>query len=232
MQFATLEWKNGLPFATDFGDIYFSNENGRQETEHVFVQGNQLETRFPHAQAGFNIIETGFGTGLNFFVVATKWLQLAPANSHLTFISTEKYPISYTDMQLACQHWPEFAELQQFFLPHYAQLKAGQNIWRITPQLTLQLWIADVMDALPKVTATADAWLLDGFAPARNPTMWSEHLFKQMARLSKPEISTFSTFTSAGHVRRGLLAAGFEVQKRPGFGKKREMIYGSFRGQP
>jgi tRNA 5-methylaminomethyl-2-thiouridine biosynthesis bifunctional protein len=231
MQFATLEWKDGQPYAPDFGDIYFSSDNGLQETEHVFVQGNALESRFPQALQGFSIIETGFGTGLNFFAVVGKWKQLAPTNARLTYISMEKFPLTTADMQQACACWPAFSEMQQRFLPHYARLQAGENVWQITPHITLQLWIGDVLDSLPQLTDKADAWLLDGFAPAKNPDMWSEWLFTHMARLSKPDSTTLATFTSAGQVRRGLQAAGFEVRKVPGFGRKREMICGVFRGR-
>ena len=230
MQFATLEWKDGQPYAPGFGDIYFSSDNGLQETEHVFIKGNGLESRFPQASQGFIIIETGFGTGLNFFVVAEKWQQLAPADALLTYISLEKFPLAIADMQQACACWPMFSEMQQQFLPHYAQLKTGENTWQITPRITLQLWIGDVLDTLPQLTEKADAWLLDGFAPAKNPEMWNTQLFAHMARLSKLESTTLATFTSAGQVRRGLQAAGFDVRKVPGFGKKREMTCGVFKG--
>ncbi len=235
MQFATIEWKKGeskdsLPYAPAFGDIYFSSDNGLQETEHVFIKGNRLEIRFQQASQGMTIIETGFGTGLNFFAVAEQWQRLAPADARLTYISMEKFPLAIADMQQACACWPMFAELQQQFLPHYAQLKMGENTWQITPQITLQLWIGDALDTLPQLTEKAEAWLLDGFAPAKNPDMWTTQLFAQMARLSKPESTTLATFTSAGQVRRGLQAAGFEVRKVSGFGRKREMTCGVFKG--
>lgn len=232
MQFATLEWKDGQPYAPGFGDIYFSSDNGLQETEHVFIQGNALESRFPQALQGFTVIETGFGTGLNFFALAEKWQQLATTDARLHYISMEKYPLSAADMQQACACWPIFYETQQRFLPHYAQLKTGENTWQITPRITLQLWIGDALETLPALTTPADAWLLDGFAPAKNPDMWNAQLFGQMARLSKPEITTLATFTSAGQVRRNLQAVGFEVRKVPGFGRKREMTCGVFKGHP
>ncbi len=68
-------------------------------------------------------------------------------------------------------------------------------------------------------------WFLDGFAPAKNPDMWTQNLFNAMARLARPG-STLATFTSAGFVRRGLQDAGFTMQKRKGFGRKREMLCG------
>ncbi|HSI28976.1 MAG: FAD-dependent 5-carboxymethylaminomethyl-2-thiouridine(34) oxidoreductase MnmC, partial [Methylophilus sp.] len=81
----------------------------------------------------------------------------------------------------------------------------------------------------------ADAWFLDGFAPSKNPEMWQSPLFDCMARCSRPG-TTFSTFTSAGFVRRGLQGAGFHVKKKTGYGAKREMLSGEWQsaanGQP
>jgi tRNA 5-methylaminomethyl-2-thiouridine biosynthesis bifunctional protein len=70
-----------------------------------------------------------------------------------------------------------------------------------------------------------DAWYLDGFSPAKNPEMWSTDILARVGALSAAG-TTFATFTSAGEVRRGLMAAGFAVQKVPGFGHKREMLVG------
>ena len=72
-----------------------------------------------------------------------------------------------------------------------------------------------------------DAWFLDGFAPAKNPEMWSPALFSIIANLSKPGTS-FSTFTAAGNVRRELTRVGFDVEKIKGYGSKREMLRGNF----
>lgn len=59
----------------------------------------------------------------------------------------------------------------------------------------------------------------------RKPDMWTQNLFNAMARLARPG-GTLATFTSAGFVRRGLQEAGFTMQKRKGFGRKREMLCG------
>ena len=87
----------------------------------------------------------------------------------------------------------------------------------------------DISYALPLISQIADAWLLDGFAPAKNAEMWSSTIFEHITNLSKTN-TTFATFTSASTVRRGLQAAGFEVKKQAGFGKKREMLSGFFAG--
>ncbi|MEI9273886.1 MnmC family methyltransferase, partial [Pseudomonas aeruginosa] len=75
------------------------------------------------------------------------------------------------------------------------------------------------------------AWFLDGSPPAKNPDMWSPVLFAELARLSAPQ-ATLGTFTSAGFVRRGLVEAGFAMQRVPGYGQKREMLSGTYQGPP
>ncbi|MDO9795301.1 MnmC family methyltransferase, partial [Glaesserella parasuis] len=59
----------------------------------------------------------------------------------------------------------------------------------------------------------------------KNPEMWNETLYQQMFRLTQAG-GSFATFTASSNVRRGLQAVGFEVKKRKGFGKKREMLWG------
>jgi tRNA 5-methylaminomethyl-2-thiouridine biosynthesis bifunctional protein len=74
-----------------------------------------------------------------------------------------------------------------------------------------------------------DAFLLDGFAPAKNPDIWADETLNHLARIASGN-STFATFTSASSVRKTLERIGFCVQKYPGFGKKREMLAGYFGG--
>ena len=65
----------------------------------------------------------------------------------------------------------------------------------------------------------------DGFSPAKNPALWSPETLVEVARHTAPG-GTFATYTAAGHVRRALQAAGFQVQRQPGFGTKRHMTAG------
>jgi tRNA 5-methylaminomethyl-2-thiouridine biosynthesis bifunctional protein len=234
MQFANIEWRtseNGLarPYSLDFNDVYFNSEDGLQETEYVFIAHNQLKKRFAALQnSTFTIIETGFGTGLNFLAVAAHWLALAPLSATLHYISIEKYPLNLDDLRRAHETWPQFAVISHEFLQQYANLKDGHNqISMSGSHIDIGLQVDDILTALPKISQIADAWILDGFAPAKNVDMWSDEVFSHLARLSKSD-TTFATFTSAGKVRRGLANAGFKVEKHAGFGKKREMLSGNF----
>ena len=224
---AKLEWRDGQPYASTFQDVYFSSDNGLLETDYVFLQGNALQSRWqtlntPH----FTIAETGFGTGLNFLSAIKLWLEVAPATAMLHYISTEKHPLSLQDLTSALALWPTLAEFSDHLLENYEKLLQGnQALDLFQNRVCLSLLVGDATTQLRQIHEAVDAWFLDGFSPAKNPDMWQTELFQQIVRLSAVG-STFATFTSAGHVRRNLAAAGFNTQKRAGFGKKREMLQG------
>lgn len=228
-----IEWRDGQPYASAFQDVYFSTDNGLEETKFVFLTQNDLTSRFKDLKnANFTIAETGFGTGLNFLSTWQLWSELAPSDSYLHFISVEKYPLSIDDIRLALAYWPTLVDYSQQLLAQYQQLSPGiHQLSFADGKVTLSLLIGDVTEMLPQMNTPIDAWFLDGFSPAKNPDMWSATLFQNMARLSHP-LTTFATFTSAGDVRRGLQAVGFQVIKLAGFGKKREMLRGHFVGIP
>ena len=235
---AQLAWQDGQPFSETFGDVYFSRDCGLDETRHVFLRHNQLAERFAALapQQSFTIGETGFGTGLNFLCAWQCFRQHAPHEARLHFVSVEKYPLTPADLTRALALWPELAPFSGQLCARYSTLGPGWHRYLFdNGRVTLTLIVGDAVEALPKIDATIDAWFLDGFAPAKNPDMWSASLFDAMARFSSPG-ATFSTFTSAGAVRRGLQEAGFQVEKVPGFGNKREMCCGTLiaptRAQP
>jgi tRNA 5-methylaminomethyl-2-thiouridine biosynthesis bifunctional protein len=224
---ATLRWQDGQPFSEHFGDVYFSRDSGLDETRHVFLQHNRLRERWASlSQPHFTIAETGFGTGLNFLCAWQLWRETAPASASLHFVSLERYPLTPDDLQRALALWPSLAHETGQLLAQYNLLSPGWHRLHFDGgRVCLTLVIGDALICLPQMHASVDAWFLDGFAPARNPEMWQQTVFDQMARLSHRH-TTFATFTSAGIVKRGLQQAGFTVHKTAGFGKKREMLCG------
>jgi tRNA 5-methylaminomethyl-2-thiouridine biosynthesis bifunctional protein len=221
-----ITWRNQQPYSHQFDDVYFSTDNGLEETDYVFLQGNQLAARWQQGQFDqFTIIETGFGTGLNFLCAANLWLNTAPANAQLHFISIEKYPLSINEITQALSIWPQLQHLTPSFLHQYTAFNNQTCTIKLNENIHLLLLIGDVIDCLNRISSQADAWFLDGFSPAKNPEMWQPSVFSAMAKNSH-STSTFSTFTSAGIVRRGLIDAGFTVKKQAGYGKKREMLTG------
>lgn len=233
----SVDWRDGQPYSTRFDDVYFSTDaehpqQGIAETDYVFLQHNQLESRWKHlTNPSFTIAETGFGTGLNFLCACKLWLETAPSHARLHFVSIEKYPLTRLEMQQAHRSWPDLQVLSQALLAQYHRLCAGvQRLPLFSGRVLLTLAIGDIASQLPQLNAAIDAWFLDGFSPAKNPDMWQPVLYEQMARLSHYN-TTFATFTSAGFVRRGLAEQGFIAHKAAGFGRKREMLFGQFSGQ-
>lgn len=238
IQTAKLHWQlddNGVtvPFSSDFGDVYFSKTDGLAESRHVFINGNDLTTRLAHLRnfERFVIGEIGFGTGLNILAIWQLWQQIRPDNhSHLHIITTEKFPLSKTDLEQALSVWTELAGLSQQLIANYPPPLAGcHRLNWFDERLTIDLWLGDATSSLSQVTGQGkvDAWLLDGFAPSCNQELWSADLLAQIARLSKPH-TTLATFSVAGAVKQGLKHHGFTLAKRKGFGKKREMLTASF----
>ena len=233
-QHAQLEWDaQGQPLSRGFGDVYFSRTSGLEETRYVFLGHNDLPRRFAALPAGGRLVvgETGFGTGLNFLCAWQLFERSAPADARLHFVSVEKFPLTRADLRKALALWPELAVYAEELLEQYVAVHPGfQRFVFAGGRVVLTLLVGDVLERLPELDARIDAWFLDGFAPAKNPEMWTPELFAQLARLSAPG-ATLATFTSAGFVRRGLSEAGFAMQRVKGFGQKREMLAGHFQGE-
>ncbi len=166
------------------------------------------------------------------------FLEQAPLSgngSRLHFISVEKYPLTQADLRKALAAWPELAPLSQPLIDQWPLPVSGcHRLLFADGRIRLDLWFGDIKEMLPQVphpaTGLVDAWYLDGFSPAKNPEMWTQELFDDLARLARPD-ATLSTFTCAGFVRRGLIAAGFAMKKVKGHGSKREMLAGVREGK-
>jgi tRNA 5-methylaminomethyl-2-thiouridine biosynthesis bifunctional protein len=226
---AQLDWEAG-PLARDHGDMYFQPEDGLAEARAVFVAGAGYPGRF---HGGVNVVgELGFGTGLNFLALWDNFRRYAPAGARLHMVSVEGFPLTRADAGRALALFPELAALAQALLdawpsphcgPHRRVFEGGR--------VCLTIHHDAVAAALEQMDFAADAWFLDGFAPAKNPDMWGEGVLARMADLCAPGARA-ATFTVAGAVRRGLAAAGFDVVKRPGFGRKRERLEAVYAGPP
>lgn len=215
VQKVDLEWRGGVPVSTRFDDPYFSLDDGLAETRHVFLEGNGLPERFCE---GFHIAELGFGTGLNLLTAWKAW-EKAGMTTPLRFTSFEAYPLSADEMAKALAVWPELVK-------YSARLEGVRDLQ--TPTLDLRVVVGDARQSLKDWDGAADAWFLDGFSPAKNPELWSPEIMAEVGRHTKPQ-GSFATYTAAGHVRRGLEAAGFTVTRPAGFGHKRHMSTGKLR---
>jgi len=216
--------ESGTPIARAFDDPYFSRLDGRAETRHVFLGLNDLPRRWAD-QSSFTIAELGFGTGLNFFETVAAWRRAErPDGAKLSYAAFEKLPLDAADLERAISPWPDLmtdcAQLLEHWPPQF-----GWSVIGFGDEVTLSLAIGDANALVPAWSSAADAWFLDGFSPARNPDMWDAELMQAVADHTSSG-GTFATYTAAGWVRRNLRAAGFDVEKAAGYGRKRESMRG------
>lgn len=228
---ARLDWTQpGGPRASDFGDVYYSVEDGLAETHAVFLEGCGLPAAW-QGKPVFTVGELGFGTGLNALALWQLWREHGNPAGWLHFVSVEKHPLTRDDARRAFSAWPQLSALTERLMAQWPGLLKGPHRL-IFPEdrFTITVFQDEADVALSQINAAVDAWFLDGFAPARNDAMWSQPVLDQIGRLSRPG-ARVGTFTVAGAVRRGLAEAGFQVSKQPGFGRKRERLEAVYAGE-
>lgn len=216
---------SGAPFSPRYGDVYASRDGALGQARHVFLAGNDLPARWA-GRHQFVIVETGFGLGTNFLATWQAWREDPQRPRRLHVVSIEKHPLPASDLLSASP--PELRDLaaelaRRWPLPlpglHAIEFEAGR--------VTLTLALGDARELVPQLVLGADAFYLDGFAPDRNPELWEPPLLKALVRLARPA-ATLATYTTAHAVRDALVAGGFEIDLRPGYGRKRQMLAARF----
>ncbi|RJG04735.1 bifunctional tRNA (5-methylaminomethyl-2-thiouridine)(34)-methyltransferase MnmD/FAD-dependent 5-carboxymethylaminomethyl-2-thiouridine(34) oxidoreductase MnmC [Noviherbaspirillum cavernae] len=227
---AELSFVDGVPYSAAFGDVYHSADGGLAQARHVFLGGNRLPARW-RERARFVILETGFGLGLNFLATWAAWRDDAHAAQRapqLHYVAIEKHPFVVDDLWQLHALWPELAELSAALRAAWPPLVPGfHRLLLDEGRVVLTLVFGDIADCLPQIDAGVDAFYLDGFAPSKNPDMWSPDILMWLKRLAAPE-ATLATYTISAAVRRALTQAGFIWERAPGFGRKPEMLVAHF----
>lgn len=216
---------NGVPWSPDYADCYFSASGGPEQARHVFLAGNDLPARW--AGRDFVVLETGFGLGLNFLATWQAWNEHPGRRLH--YVAVEKHPFPAEALPKLHARWPELAPLAARLqsrwplpLPGLHRLDFGDVV--------LTLAFGDAEELLPRLVLSADALYLDGFAPAKNPAMWSDAVFAALMRLAAPG-ATLATWSVQEDMMFRLSRAGFRLEKRAGFGTKRYMLAGRKPGE-
>lgn len=240
---AEIDWVHDLPFSRQYNDVYFSTASGLDQSRHVFINGNQLTTRWKSLASSstrsFTIAETGFGTGLNFLHTWKLWLQHTSDDCTLHYFACEKHPLALDDLRRALSIWPALSTEADELMSQYPVLTPGfHQLSFANGRVQLTLMLGDALECFEQLlicgdslvenhlrSAYVDAWFLDGFAPAKNLSMWSEPLFQTIAMLSSLG-TTYATYTASGVVKHNLQEVGFSVNKVKGFGPKRHMLCG------
>lgn len=222
-------WDGETLVSARFGDVYASRAGALAQSRAVFLQGCGLPARWA-GRRRFTVAELGFGTGLNMLAVLEAWAATRAPGARLQLFSVEAFPLARADAAQALTAHGELAGLAERLLAQWPD--GARGVHRIDfPALgaVLDLAIGEAAEMVAGWDGAADAWFLDGFSPAKNPAMWSAELLALVGARTAPG-GRAATWSVAGAVRRGLAAAGFVVERLPGFGWKRERIAASMPG--
>ena len=224
MKSARVVFRGGIPFNPEFDDIYFNADDPIGQSEYVF---NSVFDEIWNKKSEFNVLEMGFGAGLNFLCAFKRFKN---SDKFLNFVSIEKTPIARDDITKIYANFSELADVSRELLEAYPPLIRGFHRLNLAPNVTLTLCFGDVYEVLDELSFIADAVFMDGFAPAKNEAMWSELVCGKIANLCALGASV-CTYSASGALKRALQNSGFEVKMLKGYGKKREMLRAKFAGE-
>ncbi len=218
----TADGSNSL-FSDTYDQTFHSDKGAVAESKHVFLNASgivDLVAQQEHKQ--LNILEVGFGTGLNFFLTSDLFIAKDislhyTAFEHSLLTSDVIASLNYDKHLEHLNLYNQFLDFRKNFKEETSTFEFRfENI-----QLTILLG-----DALEQSVADAyfHAVYQDAFSPEANPELWSEDFFKRLQKSMLPE-AKLTTYSVKGDIRRRLQGLNFEVTKQPGPPNgKREML--------
>jgi tRNA 5-methylaminomethyl-2-thiouridine biosynthesis bifunctional protein len=227
----TVHWQpDGTPISPCFNDVYHSCDAdgsiGWAQAQQVFLGGCNLPGLwgdYPN-KATWQILETGFGLGLNFLTTCRAWFDTPVRPARLYYSAVEAFPVSADDLLKNCACAPVLTTLAQELCEQWYGLLPGIHRIALAKgqiQLTLAVGLAHIM--LPQLSGSFDSIFLDGFTPHKNPDMWNGDVITAVARLAHLGTS-LSTWCVAAEVRQRLTSVGFEVERVAGLPPKRHAL--------
>lgn len=201
----------------DLNESYHSHHGALQEAKHVFID-NGLKLIDDYE---INILELGFGTGLNVLVTINEFLK-TDKNHKINYFALEKYPVTMSEVEdLGYNTLFERDELKQLYKKiHEADWEAEVEI---LPNFTLKKIRCDFHDLQTIELRKINLVYYDCFGARVQPDLWELPLFTAVAnKMSAGGLLT--TYSSKGSVRRNLKSLDFEVEKKAGPPGKREML--------
>lgn len=218
-----------------YDDRYFDVVNAIEEAKQIFFQGTGIVDILSVTGPGrkeFTIGETGFGAGRLLIALMDFLDNSGITDIAITYNSVELHPVTSERMaSILGGFTTEVGPLIDQLVKAYSCIEISRPGWhqlqfnRPFGILTLNLWIGEALEMVNTLTVPCDAWFLDGHGPKKNPDIWRPELLMAIGEKTKTN-GACATFTVAGVVRKGLVAAGFSVEQRPGFGGKKSVLKG------
>ena len=228
-----VHWRSdGTPTSPRFGERYRSagadGQGALAQARKVFLQGCGILPDTPGAAADWagapvwQVLENGFGLGLNFLATWQAWRADAARPARLFYTATEAFPPEPEDLRRSAAPFPDLVPLADELIAHWRGLLPGlHRIELAGGALQLTLAVGDAAALLPELTGRFDSVFLDGFEPQKNPAMWTAELLRGIARLARPG-ARVATWCVAKALSERLAGCGFEIERAPGPAPQRE----------
>jgi tRNA U34 5-methylaminomethyl-2-thiouridine-forming methyltransferase MnmC len=206
-----------------YAQTFHSDKGALTESKHVFLESSEVAPTLRMGKTQ-NVLEIGFGTGLNFFLSADVALN---HQASLSYVALEQTLLpAILIQQLGYEEHLENKEVLESYLKFRESLPDdvanGQYSFEYK-MVRLELLIGEATTQMFDANSF-DAIYQDAFSPDANPELWSETFFAHLYHSLKPN-GKLTSYSVKGDVRRALQSVGFKVEKRPGPpGGKREML--------
>ena len=207
----------------DVGESYHSVHGALLEAQHVYITPC-FEAQAKNMQC-VNVLEIGFGTGLNTFLTLCKSIEY---KTKVNYTAVEAYPLP--ENIYSRLNYPEVYKklydndlgLDLEFLFH--DLHTAE--WGREVEITQGFRLTKIRGMVQEVALPANTFhcvYYDAFAPQYQPELWTADLFARIAA-TMCDGALLTTYCCKGDVKRALKANGLEINKLPGFANKREML--------
>lgn len=191
-------------YLPELDEHYHSVKGALVESEHIY-RDSALMWRMTHGEKPecVNVLEIGFGTGLN--AVVTAMLEV---DTQINYTSIELHPI--TEEQVAALNYGKFTDASLFAKLHQAP-------WGVATTITKNFTLHKICDSFltMQLPSNIDVVYFDAFAPEKQPEMWQPELMKKVYDAMRSG-GVLTTYCAKGVVRRMLESTGFEVERIPG----------------
>jgi len=199
-------------FVPEIDECYHSSHGAIQESRHIFIEAG-LKKCF---KKEINILEIGFGTGLNAFLAL---IEGERAGKKINYTAIEKYPVKLEKIQ-ALNYVNQIDTNKKMFFENLHN-SAWEAEVEIIPNFSLIKIECDFTSY--KFDSQYDVIFFDAFSPEKQAEMWTEEQFLKIYTHCNPG-AIFTTYCAKGVVRRALQQVGFEVERLVGPPGKREIL--------
>lgn len=200
----------------EWNEQYHSIHGAIQEARHVFIEMG-LKKALATNSHEINILEVGFGTGLNALVT---WQEVLNRSINLYYTGVEAYPVQPDEVKKLnfSEEIKENKVKEVFTLMH-------ELPWELSQEVTPRFFLHKQKKFFQEITETGkyDLIYFDAFGARVQPELWTASIFKTMHQALKPN-GFLVTYAAKGSVRRAMIEVGFTVERLPGPPGKREML--------